>query len=331
MTAEPEAVPSVRISCAFAPSFSTPDHIALAEDLGYDRAWCYDSPALYGDTWMTLAMAAARTSRIGLGPAVLIPSLRHPMVNAAAIVSLAELAPGRVAAAFGAGFSGRYTLGEPPMRWADVGDYVRTVRSLLQGAEVTWKGAVIKMLERNPVDVPLLIGADGPKGRAVAAEVGDGVFGSGRPPLGDNLPSWRGVLTFGTVLGDDERLSDERVMDAAGHALAVVYHGSYERSGADAVDQLPGGRLWREAVEAVSPERRHLVVHEGHLARITDRDRAAVQAGIDLLPQVSFTGTAAELRERVMRFQEAGVTEIAYQPAGDDIPGELKRFIAAVG
>jgi 5,10-methylenetetrahydromethanopterin reductase len=73
------------------------------------------------------------------------------------------------------------------------------------------------------------------------------------------------------------------------------------------------------------------VVHEGHLARITDRDRAAVQAGIDLLPQVSFTGTAAELRERVMRFQEAGVTEIAYQPAGDDIPGELKRFIAAVG
>jgi 5,10-methylenetetrahydromethanopterin reductase len=120
-------------------------------------------------------------------------------------------------------------------------------------------------------------------------------------------------------------------MDAAGHALAVVYHGVYERSGADAVDQLPGGRLWREAVEAGSPERRHLVVHEGHLARITDRDRVAVHAGIDLLPQVSFTGTAAELRDRVMRFQEAGVTEIAYQPAGDDIPGELKRFIAAVG
>jgi hypothetical protein len=26
-----------------------------------------------------------------------------------------------------------------------------------------------------------------------------------------------------------------------------------------------------------------------------------------------------------------GVTEIAYQPAGDDIPGELERFIDAVG
>ena len=206
----------MQISCAFPPSISTPDHIALAEELGYERAWCYDSPALYPDVWMVLALAAARTSRIGLGPAVLIPSLRHPMVNAAAIAGLADLAPGRVAAAVGAGFTGRYTLGQPPMRWADVAEYVNTLRQLLRGEETTWGGTVIKMLERDPVEVPLLIGADGPKGRAVASEIGDGVFGSGRPPIGDDLPSWRGVLTFGTVLGDHEGLTDDRVMDAAG-------------------------------------------------------------------------------------------------------------------
>lgn len=232
---------------------------------------------------------------------------------------------------FGAGFSGRYTLGQPPMRWADVADYVRTVRSLLHGEEATWDGSILKMLERKPVDVPLLIGADGPKGRAVAAEVGDGIFASGRPPVGDSLPSWRGVLTFGTVLGDKENVSDARVMDAAGHTLAVIYHGAYERNGADAVDRLPGGELWRREVEAASPERRHFVIHEGHLSRVTDRDRAAVQAGIELLPQMSFTGTAAQLRERVARFREDGVTEIVYQPAGGDIPGELERFVAAVG
>ena len=99
---------------------STPDHIVLAEQLGYERAWCYDSPALYPDVWMILSLAALRTSRIGLGPAVLIPSLRHPMVNAAAMAGLAELAPDRTAAGIGAGFTGRYTLGQPPMRWADV-------------------------------------------------------------------------------------------------------------------------------------------------------------------------------------------------------------------
>lgn len=321
----------MRISCAFAPAASTPDHIVLAEKLGYERAWCYDSPALYSDVWMTLGLAALQTSRIGLGPAVLIPSLRHPMVNAAAIAGLDELAPGRVAAGIGAGFTGRYTMGQPPMRWVDVEDYVRALRGLLNGGDVTWDGAVVQMLDRKPVDVPIFIGTDGPKGRALAAEIGDGVFGSGLPPIGDDLPSWRGVLTFGTVLGENESLSDERVIDAAGHALAVVYHGSYERRGAEAVDGLPGGQLWREEIEKIPPDRRHLAVHEGHLARVTDRDRPAVMAGIELLPKVSLTGTVAQLRDRVTGFLEVGVTEIAYQPAGRDIPGELRRFIDAVG
>jgi 5,10-methylenetetrahydromethanopterin reductase len=331
MRAELKEASSLHVSCAFAPSSGTPDHIVLAEQLGYERAWCYDSPALYSDVWMTLSLAALRTSRIGLGPAVLIPSLRHPMVNAAAMAALAELAPGRTAAGIGAGFTGRYTLGQPPMRWVDVGAYVGVVRSLLRGEEALWEGAVIKLLDRDPVQVPIFIGADGPKGRALAADIGDGIFGSGIPPIGDDLPSWRGVLTFGTVLGPNETLNDERVMNAAGHAVAVVYHGSYEKRGADAVDGLPGGHQWRQAIEEIDLDRRHLAVHEGHLARVTDRDRPAVTAGIDLLPKVSFTGTAAELRDRAVQLRDVGITEIAYQPAGDDIPGELERFINAVG
>jgi 5,10-methylenetetrahydromethanopterin reductase len=321
----------VQISCAFAPSLSTPDYIALAEDLGYQRAWCYDSPSLYPDVWMVLAIAAVRTSTIGLGPAVLIPALRHPMVNASAIATLVDLAPGRVAAAIGAGFTGRYALGQRPMRWVDVADYVDVLRSLLRGEETRWEGAIIKMMERPPVDVPLLIGADGPKGRGVASRVGDGVFASGQPAVGDDLPPWRGLLAFGTVLDDGEELADERVVDAAGHALAVVYHVAYERRGAAAVDRLPGGRTWRDKIEQVPKERRHLAVHEGHLIRVTERDRAAVMEGIGLLPSVSLTGEAVQLRERLSELERTGVTEIAYQPAGHDIAGELTRFIAAVG
>ena len=56
------------ISCAFPPVPKTPDHIVLAERLGYTNAWCYDTPALQLDAWMTLARAADRTTRIGLGP-----------------------------------------------------------------------------------------------------------------------------------------------------------------------------------------------------------------------------------------------------------------------
>ena len=109
---DPGGTMSFDLSCAFATSMATPDHVAVAESLGYRRAWLYDSPALYPDVWVTLARCADRTSTIGLGPGVLIPSLRHPMTNAAAIATLVELAGmDRVAVAVGTGFTGRFTLG----------------------------------------------------------------------------------------------------------------------------------------------------------------------------------------------------------------------------
>jgi 5,10-methylenetetrahydromethanopterin reductase len=172
----------VDISCAFATSSDSPAHVAIAEELGYQRAWLYDSPAVYPDVWMVLSRCAERTSRIGLGPGVLVPSLRHPMVNAAAIAELVGQAPGRVAVAIGSGFSGRLALGKRPMLWRQVADYVRCLKALLAGETGMWDGATIRMLQlpgfgaKRPIDVPILIGADGPKGLAVAAELGDGVF-----------------------------------------------------------------------------------------------------------------------------------------------------------
>src|ERR1700704_3117127 len=113
------------ISCAFATSGETPAYVELAEALGYQRAWLYDSPALYPDVWMALTRCAERTSRIGLGPGVLVPSLRHPMVKAAAIAELVGLAPGRVVVAVGSGFTGRFTLGQRPMPWRQGGGPLR--------------------------------------------------------------------------------------------------------------------------------------------------------------------------------------------------------------
>jgi 5,10-methylenetetrahydromethanopterin reductase len=72
------------------------------------RAFFYDSPALYPDVWVQLCRAAERTTRIGLGPGMLIPSLRRPMTSAAAIATLAGLAgTKRVVVGVGAGFTGR--------------------------------------------------------------------------------------------------------------------------------------------------------------------------------------------------------------------------------
>ena len=104
------------------------------------------------------------------------------MVTAAALGTLAGLAPGRVSAAFGTGLTGRVLLGERPMRWAEVERYVRAVRALLRGEETSWNGSLVRMSQpagfaaARPADIAVLIAADGPRGRAVAAELGDGVL-----------------------------------------------------------------------------------------------------------------------------------------------------------
>jgi 5,10-methylenetetrahydromethanopterin reductase len=219
------------------------------------------------------------------------------------------------------------------MRWTDVAAYVRVMRALLRGDEVEWEGQTIRMLHpdgfaaHRPLDVPLLIAADGPKGLAVAGELGDGVF-STMPSTESDAP-WRALLISGTVLAEREDAGSERVIDTVGPALARIFHGRYERAGAAGVDSLPGGRRWREVIEAVPRGRRHLAVHEGHLVEVNERDRPAVIAGAGLIPEVTMTATAAEIRARVADLAEAGFTEIAYQPMGPDIPRELEAFAAA--
>ena len=48
---------AMKISAQFATSLHSPEHIATAEQLGYDRAWLFDTPHESPDVWMMLALA----------------------------------------------------------------------------------------------------------------------------------------------------------------------------------------------------------------------------------------------------------------------------------
>src|SRR4051812_15788834 len=239
----------MRISCAVPTTLSSPDEVAVAEQLGYEWAWFYDTPQQSPDVWMMLALAAERTERIGLGPGVLVPSLRHPMVNAAATAALVALAPGRVAVAFGTGFTGRRAMGYGAVRWSFMDRYIRAYRGLLRGETIEWEGARMRMLpppghaEPRPVEVPVIIGALGPKGAAVARELGDGLYITLALPEFAKEFARVSFLFWGTVLEEGEPTDAERVRAAAGPGLALAYHGAYEFG--SSLEDLPGGAEWR--------------------------------------------------------------------------------------
>lgn len=325
----------MKISCAFPPVPETPDHIVLAEELGYKVAWVYDTPALQLDVWMTLALAAVRTERIVLGPGVLIPSLRHPMVTASAIATLVGLVgPERVIVGAGTGFTGRRAMGQKPLSWSEFPSMVATIQALLRGETVPVDGKAVKMLHwpgqavARPIEVPWVVGVNGPRGLAAAAAMGVGVFTSRPRPDAD----YSGVadvvlLGFGTVFDEGEDAGSQRIIDTAGPGVSVAYHAFLEQSDAR-LSNLPNAERFVELATAVPADVRHLAIHEGHLTELNDIDRAVITPeAIRIAP---LAGPASELPGRLEALAAQGITEVAFQPMGD-IERELRTFAAAAG
>ncbi len=183
----------------------------------------------------------------------------------------------------------------------------------------------------RPIEVPIIISAFGPKGTELTRERGYGLFAApGTFPPG--VFDWVAFNTWGTVRAEGEAPHSERELAACGGGWAIQYHLAYEFAGPEAVKQMPGGEAWLAALETHPEDERHFAVHTNHLMGMNDADQAAWDGGGSvMLEQVTITGTAPEVASRVAELTEAGITELVYQPMGDDVPGELERFIAAAG
>jgi 5,10-methylenetetrahydromethanopterin reductase len=93
----------LELSCGLPPGPDFAPLAVLAEDLGYRRVWIFDSAPLWEDPLIHLALAAERTTRIGLATAVLIPDQRSVMAMASGIATIARVSDGRFRECFGTG------------------------------------------------------------------------------------------------------------------------------------------------------------------------------------------------------------------------------------
>jgi len=317
----------MEINCVFAPALDTPDHIVLAEQLGYQRAWVYDVPVSYADTGVTLGLAATRTSTIRLGVSVFTEHLRHITANAGLIAHLATLAPGRFDAGVGAGFTSSTYLGRRGSKWADVETYVEDLRTLLAGGEIERDGTVLSLMHMPasgitlPVEVDFWVAAHGPKGFATAGRLGVGVVTN--PTHGDQPVPFDGecqLTYYGTVLDDGEALDCPRVVEAAGPGAGLALHmGQW-----GPLAGTPEADGYAAAIAEVDERRRHLELFRGHLMEPSGLDRRFLTA--DVIRRGTLTGTRDEIAASLQRLSDAGANAVLYQPAGPDIPRELTAF-----
>ena len=251
------------------------------------------------------------------------------MVTASAIATLVDAAgEARTTVGIGTGFTGCVAMGQRPLTWRYVLDYVRVLRALLNGDETEWEGGVIRMLNwpgfgaPRPIKVPFVFAAAGPKGLAATREAAQGVLGAFEPIAGFD---WSTVGIMGTVLAPGENPGSARALDAAGHIGAVMFHYALEHR---MLGMIENGEAWREAYQQVPDRTRHLAMHDGHLVGINDHDRPFVTG--EFLSRHGLALERAAWRDRVAELEAKGATEIAYQPAGANIPRELEAFAEMV-
>ena len=151
----------------------------------------------------------------------------------------------------------------------------------------------------RPIDVPILLGADGPLGTAAARELADGMFSAGLPNP-EAVGAWRALLQFGTVLDEGEAPDAPRVSRRRARRWPSPCTASTSGAAPPWSTACPAGRPGVPRSRAPRRAHRHLATHEGHLVELSARDRAALAAGTTaMIPAFTLTGTAGDVGARV--------------------------------
>jgi len=187
-----------------APPPHAAEMVAEAERLGFDSVWTAESWG--SDAFTPLAWWGSQTSRIRLGTDLVQLSARTPTATAMAALTLDHLCGGRFI--LGLGVSGPQVVegwyGQPFSKpLARTREYVGIVRQVLAREERvvspgphyalpypggTGLGKPLRSIT-HPLrpDLPIYLGAEGPKNVALAAEIADGWFPIFYSPRHDRL------------------------------------------------------------------------------------------------------------------------------------------------
>ncbi len=198
--------------------FVSPDRarylVRQAEAAGFDYCWFYDSHVLWRESYVAMAMCMEHTTRMRFGPCVTNPNTRDWSHAASLFASLAKQSKGRFDIGLGRGDSAVRVMGKKPATLARLAEFAEKVKALVRGDEVIYGECPepVKFPWAEGYELPVWVGAYGPKALKTAGEIGDGLI----LQIGDPaLVKWfrDQAIEAGNAAGRD--MSKFRVMAAA--------------------------------------------------------------------------------------------------------------------
>ncbi|MCU1378018.1 MAG: hypothetical protein JWN29_1001 [Acidimicrobiales bacterium] len=149
--------------------------LAVAETAGFAMLTTGDSQSLWADPFVTMAVAAQRTTVPRIGITVSNPMTRHPAVVASSLVALQQLSGGRMVYGLSSGDSALRNIGVRPATVAELGEFACAVKGLCAGETVSWRGEDL-VLRWGSHPTPVWMAAEGPRTQFLAGQVADGVI-----------------------------------------------------------------------------------------------------------------------------------------------------------
>jgi F420-dependent oxidoreductase-like protein len=309
------------------------DDVALAYELAWDRldfdslwtAEAYGSDALTPVAWW-----GSRTTRLRLGTGICQMSARTPTATAMAAMTLDHLSEGRFI--LGLGASGPQVVegwyGQPyPKPLARTREYVEIVRRVLARQEpVDFSGehytlpyaggtglgkALRSTIHPRRADLPVFLGAEGPKNIALTAEIADGWVAMLYTPKEDGW--YRARLAEGFARRSPERKAASE-FEVVGLVPAVV-HPDVEA----AADMIrPFIALYAGGMGAKGANFHHEVIarmgYEAEAARIQElylagrKQEAAAAVPTKLVEDLALVGPVEKIRDELQAWEETVIT-----------------------
>jgi F420-dependent oxidoreductase-like protein len=302
-----------------------------AERLGFDSVWTAE--AWGSDALTPLAWIAGQTSTIKLGTSVVQVAARTPTATAMAAITLDHLSNGRLM--LGLGVSGPQVVegwyGRPSNKpLARTREYVEIIRRVLRREEPldfqgeffqhpyhgdgsTGLGKPLKAIT-HPLraDVPIYLGAEGPKNVAMAAEIADGWLPLYYSPHHQHVyaDSLAGAPPgFDIVAGVQVNVNDD--VEAALAPVKMMlgfYIGGMGAKGQNYHTKLMGRFGYEEEA---------LAIQEAFFAG--RRDEAVALVPDEFADAISLCGPPERIRDRLAAWEESPVsTLLVYSPGSDE-------------
>ncbi len=312
------------------------EYVRYAEQRGFEAVWQAES-RLVRDAIVPMAAFAATTERIKVGSGVINNWTRNAALIAATFLTLDDLAPDRCLLGIGAwwdplaknvGIDRKNPL--QAMR-----EVVTVVRALLNAETVTFHGEFVNVTgieldvvhgRKGPRNVPIYIGATGPKMLELTGEIADGVVLNYLVKPEYNVEAME-------HLEEGARRAGRSVDDIDRPQLIVCSMDPDRRRGLDGARKLITQYLAQQPHFAKA-----LGADEGMVAEIKKRlgwpaTEEQIEAAMEFVPDemvqmVAAAGTPEECRAKVQEYIDTGCTCPILYPLGPDVKMMIDAFAA---